>query len=1162
MSIRYMLPLLLAGAWLLPAQTEKAQLNGQVTDSTKASVPGVQIAATNAGTGLRRSVTTNERGLFTIPLLDPGTYDIVVQKDGFRTISQAGVKLDVAQVARLDFVLEIGAVSEQVSVTAETPLLDSSSSSLSHLIENKRIVELPLSGRNAYSFATLVPGVRASRGFTRVAVDMYADQFVSINGSRSNQNQFQMDGGTNTTAGFNGPGLFPSVDMVAEYKVQTNNFSAEYSETAGGVVNVVTKTGTNQFHGGLYEFVRNNIFNANDFFSNRAGREQPPFRFNQFGGTIGGPVRKNTTFFFAAYEGLRWTRGMTVQGTLPTELQRAGDFSATRNQNGAVISVYDPFTSRANPANPATFLRDVFPGNRVPAARINPVSRSLIGLTPLPNTTGNPVTAVNNYFSARSTAIGKDLFSIRGDHSISTNHRLFLRYSANDTANHRPNLYGDEHRLVTPSNGEDDYLQRQVVLNYNAILRSNLIFDASSSFLRYFIQRASPGLDYDPVQLGFPTYMRRLQPDLTPCFPGIGVSGLGVSVNIPDIGGGFLGSCAQLGNSFDTFQQSANLTWVKGSHSIKTGFAHSAKRWSARNFFLANHTYSFAPNFTQGPNPLVATATAGVGYASFLVGAGTGNIRSGGSGVNVQTVTWGSYIQDDWKVSRKLTLNLGLRYDNPRPWTERFNRVSSWCWDCSATLPVSKARVTGGLAFPGVGGGSRFLYNTDNLNFAPRIGLAYAASAQTVIRAGYGMFYGPVQGGAVNNNSTPRSGFDATTTWLSSLDSITPRNLLSDPYPDGFAPAPGSSQGLLTLLGQGVAMMDPDRQSPYAQQWNLSVQRNLPLSFVLELAYAGSRGIHLFGPMNVNQLPDDQLALGDGLRTLVNNPYFGSIDTGALAQRQVQRGQLLRPFPQFTGVTAGNSSYGASTYHSFQWKAERRFREGLSLMFSYTWSKLLDDVVASTAGAGFPGEDFGDAGLQNFFNRSSERAPAQFDAPHSFSANWIYEFPIGKGKRWGSENAVLRWVAGGWQLNGISTLRSGVPLALRTSTNTLGNNGGAQRPNYVGGDLGTSGRAQDRLDRFFNVSAFAVPAPYTYGNVARLASWLRAQSLANLDLALAKNFPITERFRMQFRFETFNTFNRPEFGLPNTAIGAPAAGVINSQVNTPRDLQFGLKLAF
>ena len=1136
------------------AQSEKAQLGGSVTDSSKAFIPGAEVSVTNSATGIRRSVRTNEQGLFTIPFLDPATYEVVVRKDGFRAISQTGVKLDVAQVARLDFVLEVGAVSEQITVTSEAPMLDSSSPALGHLVENKRIVELPLSGRNAYSFATLVPGVRASRGFTRVAVDMYADQFVSINGSRVNQNQFQMDGGTNTTGGFNGPGLFPAVDMVQEYKVQTNNFSAEHANTAGGVVNVVTKSGTNEYHGVAYEFVRNNAFNANDFFSNRAGRTQPPFRFNQFGGTFGGPVIKNRTFFFFAYEGLRWSRGMTAQGTMPTPQQRAGDFSQTRNAAGQVIAIYDPRTSRADPARPGGFIRDAFAGNVIPGARFDPVARNLLPFAPLPNTAGNPVTNANNYFRSDSAKISKDLWSLRGDHSFNDSHKVFLRYSANDTLNDRPDLYGSEYRLSTPSNGKDNYLQRQVVLNYSGVLRPTLIVDASSSFLRYYLSRASPGLNYDPVQLGFPTYMRNLQPGLTACFPGVGVTGMGVTVNIPDIGGGFVGSCAQLGNSFDTFQQSANLTWIKGKHTIKTGFQQSAQRWSARNFFLANHNYSFGTGFTQGPNPVAASTTAGFGYASYLLGTGTGSIRSGGTGQNVQVVTWGGYVQDDFKVTSKLTLNLGLRYDNPRPWTERFNRITSWCWDCTGTIPGSNIRVTAGPAFPGVDGRSRNFYNTDNNNFAPRFGFAYALNQQTAIRGGYGFFYGPVQGGAVNNNSTPRSGYDANTAWLSSVDGITPINPLSDPYPSGFERAPGSSQGIFTLLGQGVAVMDPDRTSPYAQQWNLSVQRSLPWKFVLDVAYAGSRGLHLFGPLEFNQLPDTYLAEGDALRQLVNNPYFGYVQTGTLSQRQIQRQQLLRPFPQFLNVQGGNSSYGASTYHSFQLKAERRFSQGLSVMFSYTLSKIMDDVTASTAGGGFPGEDFGDASLQSYWNRSQERAPAQFDVPHWFAGNWIYELPFGKSKRYLSGNTPLRWVLGDWQLNGIVTLRSGVPMALRTA--------GSTRPNVVGTDLGLSGPVQSRVDRYYNPAAFAIPAPYTYGNAARLLGWLRAPGTANWDLAASKNIPISERFRLQFRFETFNTFNRAEFGLPNPNIGTPAAGSISSQVNTPRDIQLGLKLLF
>ena len=342
----------------------------------------------NSATGIKRTAQTNETGRYVVPFLDPATYELTIQKDGFRSVSRAGIKLDVAQVATLNFVLEVGAVNETVDVSAQAPMLDSGSASLSQVIETKQLVELPLNGRNAYSFATLVPGVRASASFTQTAYDMYNDQFVSINGSRPNQNQFLMDGGSNTTAGFNGPGVYPSVDMVQEYKVQTNNFSAEFGNTSGGVVNVVTKSGTNQFHGVLYEFLRNNKLNANDFFNNRAGNPQAPFRFNQFGGTLGGPVIKNRTFFFFAYEGIRWIQGLTATGTLPTALQRNGDFSQTRNQAGQLITIYDPLTTTS-----ASSTRTAFPGNVLPANRLDPVARNLLKYLPQPNTPGNPLTA-------------------------------------------------------------------------------------------------------------------------------------------------------------------------------------------------------------------------------------------------------------------------------------------------------------------------------------------------------------------------------------------------------------------------------------------------------------------------------------------------------------------------------------------------------------------------------------------------------------------------------------------------------------------------------------------------------------------------------------------------------------------------------------------------
>jgi hypothetical protein len=595
---------------------------------------------------------------------------------------------------------------------------------------------------------------------------------------------------------------------------------------------------------------------------------------------------------------------------------------------------------------------------------------------------------------------------------------------------------------------------------------------------------------------------------------------------------------------------------------LTAGFSLGASRWTAKNFFIANHNYSFTPNFTQGPDPLVASGNAGLGYASYLLGYGGGSIRSDGPGQNLQTVNWGIYFQDDWKVTPRLTLNLGVRYDNPRPWTERFNRITSWCGDCPLPLQVTGLNLRGGLAFPGVDGRSRSFYDPDNNNVAPRFGFAFALSPQTVVRGGYGIFFGPVQGGAVNNNSTPRSGFDANTNWVASIDGITPVNPMSNAYPTGFERATGSSAGLLTLLGQSVAVMDPNRVTPYAQQWNLNIQRTVPGNFVVDLAYAGSRGLHLFGELLFNQLPDQYLSQGDALRTLTTNPLFGLIQTGALSARQVQAGQLLRPYPHFTGVTAGNSSYGASTYHALQLKVERRFSSGFSTMLSYTFSRLLDDVVASTAGGGFPGEAFGSAALQNYNDRRMERAPAQFDAPHWLSVNWIWELPFGPKKPYLSGGGVLGAIVGGWQINGITTFRSGAPLALRTASNTLGNFGGGQRPNWNGQNPTQEGPISSRVDRYYNTSAFSTPAPYTYGNVARLVPWLRAPGTANVDLALARNIPVTERIRVQFRFETFNSFNHPEFGLPNASIGAANAGVISTQDNTPRDIQFGLKLLF
>ncbi|MGI8988974.1 MAG: TonB-dependent receptor domain-containing protein [Bryobacteraceae bacterium] len=1152
----------------VPGQTATGSISGTVRDPTTAAVPSVKVTVTNFATNETRQTKTDNSGIYTFPLLPPATYRIEAEAAGFKRFIRDNVKVDVALALTVDLPMEIGSASDSVTVTAEAPPLEEESSSLAHIIENERIVNLPTNGRNSYGFAQLVPGVRASKGFTQVAYGMYNDQFVSINGSRPNSNSFMLDGGNNTNPAFNGPGYFPSVDEVQEYKVQTNNFSAEFSNSAGGVINLVTKSGTNQYHGSLYEFLRNDKLTGTDFFVNRSGLKKSELRFNQFGGTVGGPLTiprvyqgKDRTFFFGSYEGLRWVRGITAAGSVPTDLERTGDFSQTRSAGGQVITVYDPSTSRPNPNAPGTFIRSAFPGNMVPASRFDLVSKSLLNYVPHANSPGVPITNLNNFITNASSPVQKNGFSVRVDHALTQNQKVFARASLNDTPVSRPEIYGHSLYVAEPINGAVDQLnQRQAVVNYTNLLRPNLILELSSSFLRYSIQRQGPGNNFDPVQVGLPAYFHQLQPALVSCFPVIGITNYGVSIPVPDVGGGLIGNCGLLHDAYESFHEYANLTHTRGKHTLKSGGNFGVNRLSTGRYGVAGQNYSYSPGFTQGPNPLVGSSTAGDAFASFLLGTpSSGSVTTDGPGQNLLYRYFGLYFQDDWKVTSRLTLNLGLRYDYQTPWTERYNRFSDFNFTAPSPFQVPGLNLVGGLYFPGVGATPRGQFDPDRKNFAPRFGFAYLFDKNTVVRGGYGIFFAPITGGGFNGSAVPVSGFQSSSAMVTSIDGITPTNYQANPFPDGFVRAPGSSLGLATLLGQSVTGMDRDRHTPYAEQWNLDVQRTLPGNLLLDVAYAGSRGLRLFGSLNYDQLPNQYLALGDGLRQSVANPFFGKITSGPLSTPTVQLSQLLRPYPQFTGVTAGNASYGASTYHALQAKLERRFSKGFSVLVSYTFSKLLDDVSPTTTG--YPGESFASGAYQDTTNRAKERAPASFDTPHYLALNSVWEIPVGPGHGF-LERGVPSQILGGWQLNGIATFQSGVPLQLGVASNTLNNYGGSQRPDWTGKDPTLSGPISQRLNHYFDTSQFSLPLPYTYGNVARLLSVLRAPGLANLDLSIFKNFTLRESLKLQFRIESFNTLNHPQFSLPNTTIGSSAAGVIGTQANLPRDIQLALKLLF
>ena len=1143
-----------------PGQTGTGSIAGAVRDPSGAVVPGATVTAIQVATNLSRTTTTNSTGYYHFPFLPPATYRIEAVMTGFEKFVRENVQIDVGLAATVDVDLHVGATTQSLTVTTSLPLLQTSTSSLGEVVSNTQITELPINGRNSFGFAALVPGVRAPYGFTQVAYGMYNDQFVSINGARPNQNTFIMDGGHVAEPGFNGPGIFPPMDSVQEYKVQTNNHSAEFSNAAGGVVNVVTKGGTNQYHGDIYEFLRNNALDANDFFLNSAGQPIPPYRFNQFGGTIGGPLSiphlydgKDRTFFFVSYEGLRWDRSLNALGTMPTLAQRAGDFSDTYSSSGQLVTIYNPFST--------DFFRTPFPGNKIPQALIDPVAANLVNWVPLPNIPGNPTTGVNNFSSSYASTVDKDTGLFRIDQAVTQNQRLSFTFVINNTPVTRPSIFGPQLAASSPTYGDDQLNERYAVLHYVNPLRPDLVMELTSSFIRYSLLRRGPGNNFDPTQLGFPSYLKQLQPALQPCFPNITVEGMGATIGIPDNGlsGGFIGGCLYGRNSVQDLANIANFTYVKGAHTFKFGGEFGSNVFNSEIYNMAYQFLVFGPLFTEGPNPFVASPTAGSGFASFLTGAALGGqVLSGGTGQDLLYDYWGLYFQDDWKATRKLSLNLGIRYDYQKPWTDRWNHLSDFNFTAPSPLQVPGLNLVGGLEFPGVNGLPRGQFNGDWTHLAPRFGLAYELNDSTVVRGGFGLFTAPIQNGGTA--TTPNSGFVQWTPWISTLDYIHPLNLLSNPYPYGFLSASGSSLGLATLLGQSVVGMPRTRPTPYAMAWNFGIERILPGNSVLHLAYAGSRGIHLSGDMNYNQLPDKYLSMGSALSNLVPNPFYGKISGSSLSGSTVVASQLLLPYPQFTGVTSGQDAFGASGYHSLELNVEHRFSNGFALQAAYTYSKTMDNVSPSEAG--FPGGEFSTFQIQDWNNRSGSWAPAVWDTPHNLMLNGLYHLPFGPKRRFLNSGGPFGKVVGGWQLGGILTLQSGVPLALTTATDTLNNYSGTQFPNFDGTSPYIGGSASSKVNEWFNPNAFSIPAPYTYGNTARTLSWLRGPAQANLDLALDKDTTISERVTLQFRFEAFNSLNHPWFGLPNTTIGSPAAGVISDQENFPRQIQFALKLLF
>jgi outer membrane receptor protein involved in Fe transport len=1145
---------ILSGSGVALAQT--SQITGRITDTSHGTIRGANITATHVDRGVKRVTTSNEEGYYTVPLLQPGNYEVTVEMSGFKPITQSGITLRVQEVARLDFTLEVGEVAERVSVIAEAPLLERETSSLGKVIDARRIEKLPLLGRNPYSLVALVPGARPSIGLNDLPVDQISTFAVSINGARANQNEYLLDGAPNTAAAQNQPVIFANPDAVQEFKVETNSYSAQYGRAAGGIFNIVTKSGTNELHGTLYDYLRNDALNANNFFSNRAGIRKAPFQFNQFGATLGGPIvvpgynGRERSFFFVSYEGVRFSQGGTYVGTVPTLLQREGNFSETRDSQGRLIQIFDPATTRPNPANPAQFIRDPFSGNVVPRDRWNPVAVKLLDFIPLPNAAGNAVTGAGNYVTSAVNRIRKDTFSVRLDHHLTPAQHLAGRFNYDDTPLNRADVYGS---LASPTFGPQVFKRRNLGLTYTVTFSPVMVGSFLISFTRLENNRLPRSFGFDITQLGLPAALKsQLFPE---SFPAITVTGMGGASSLPNTGtGALLGGSDLITFGDNTASWVGSLTRSFSRHTLKFGGEARLLRPNYRQFSDQAIQFSFTQAFTQGPNAGVASPTAGVGFASLLLGVAGGSYTRVPA-LAMQHIYWGGFVQDDWKLTNKLTLNVGVRYEYETPRTDRFNQLTNFDPHLTPPLVAPGLNLQGALAFVGVNGRARGQWDPDRNNFAPRVGLAYQLTPKTVVRAGFGVFYAAMTGVGGGSGAFGVAGFEAATSVVTSLDGVRPVTFLDHPYPTGVNQPTGSSLGPATLLGQSIRFTARDARTSNSKQWNLNVQRELPGHVLFEVGYAGNRGLKLQNDLELNQLPDSALALGDALRQQVPNPFFGQITTGALSARTVARAQLLRPYAHLQSITAVNATFASSNYHGLVVSGSRRFNQGLTMMASYTFSKLIDQATGA-----FAGEPLSTAGFQNFNNLRAERSRSSLDAPHRFVVNGVYALPFGADQRF-RPTGVLGVIANGWELSGILTFQSGGPLAITSASNTTFSQGGGQRPNLTGQQLRLAD-GERSIARWFNTAAFSAPPPFTFGNAPRTLGSIRSDGIANADLSLVRTTKLAGRTALQFRSELFNLLNTPRFAPPNTSFGSPAFGQVNNQANQPRVIQFALKVVF
>ncbi len=1169
----------------LHAQSTQASLTGRITDPRKAVIAAAIVTVINTSTGFHYQGITNETGEYYVTDLPPGRYRIEVEKLGFKAVIQSGLILHVQDALEVNFEMTLGSASESVTVAGESSPVDTESSTVGTVVEQRKANELPLNGRNVFNLIVLAPSVipQGSSTGTPVGVNPFGWGNYQVDGSFGNQSAEYLDGQPLNIGYINLPVLIPTQDSIQEFKVQTSNLGAEWGRFAGGVTNLSTKGGTNYLHGEVYEYLRNRIFNANDFFLNAAGKPRPPWVQNQFGGNAGGPLRlpiyngRTRTFWFVSWEGFRLRTGQPFTATVPTADERAGNFSMISTP------LMDPCAGAVNAqgACPGSNAAPVqFGGNIIPSARINPTSKALLYLFPTPNSSGivTPSGAINNFNTVARTGGDQNQFVARVDQDITLRQRLFVRFNHWTVKDLPIDPLGDG--LCDDRCGET-FSTNAAVAAYSYNINTASIFDFNASLSRFKYNRSPTNAEFNLTSIGWPATYNQVVPAImrtppTPCVANF-------ADNI---------MCTQ-GQSYiqdrDTqYNLAPSLTLVRGHHHYHFGFQFEA----GYDNYAQTNVATGAFDFCASSQPCFS----GFPFADFLLGYAD-NFSNFENHFFAQAVvpafTAGKqtyrafYFNDTWHLAEKLSLNLGLRYELQSPWTERYNRLSYF--DSSAPsyinqyLPAGSAPVMGDVFL--VPQGTRSNIALAKTDLSPRIGLAYGLNPKTILRSGYGIFWIPTDVSfALNpiNDMVNAPG----TTYTGTVDGTHPYNSLSLPFPNGISPPPGRSLGIvgtqkfLTQVVQSITEVDrAHHPEGYVQQWNVSVEHQLPAGFTLSLAYVGSRGTHLEQySQQTNQISDGLLDLaasqfaagGRSAVTLlqsVPNPFFVDGEALALGAPTTTYGQLHRPYPQYTSVElAGQGSFN-SIYHSLQVTGQRRFAGAGSLLVAYTNSKLISNTDTLTSWL-----ETRVGGIQDNNNLLGERSLSSQDVPQRLVISYVLDLPFGQGKKYLSNSSGrLNNLVGGWGIDGVSTFQRGFPLIFGNGqANDVALFGAGSRPNVVTGcNKASSGESINRLSGWFNAACFAAPADFRFGDESRVDSTLRADGINNYDFAVFKKilFGVDGRTGLESRVEFFNLFNRTQFGPPNTTCctaNNANFGVVTSTApgTNPRLIQFALKLFF